>query len=95
MVQHRTPEREVGVRSSLRSPCCDLEQDTSKALEVWPLNPLKCLKYEITVSLRIAMYTTVNLMISKPNRTSSACGYIHLPKSTVNTKEAGAPSRHD
>ena len=23
-----------------------------QALEVWPLNPLKCLKYEITVALR-------------------------------------------
>ena len=28
MVEGRTPEREVGVRSSLRSPCCVLEQDT-------------------------------------------------------------------
>ena len=28
MVERRTPEPEVGVRSSLRSPCCILEQDT-------------------------------------------------------------------
>ena len=24
----------------------------SQALEFWPLNPLKCLKYEITLALR-------------------------------------------
>ena len=28
VVERRTPEREVGVRFSLRSPCCILEQDT-------------------------------------------------------------------
>ena len=28
MVERRTPEREVGVRSSLRSSCCVLEQNT-------------------------------------------------------------------
>ena len=28
MVERRTPEQEVGVRSSLRSQCCILEQDT-------------------------------------------------------------------
>ena len=28
MVERRTPEREVGVRSSLRLPCCVLEQNT-------------------------------------------------------------------
>ena len=28
VVERRTPEREVGVRSSLRSLCCVLEQDT-------------------------------------------------------------------
>ena len=26
-----------------------------QALEVWPLNPLKCLKYEITVALYIML----------------------------------------
>ena len=29
VVELRTPEREVGVRSSLRSPCCILEQNTT------------------------------------------------------------------
>ena len=28
VVERRTPEREVGVGSSLRLPCCILEQDT-------------------------------------------------------------------
>ena len=28
VVERRTPERELGVRSSLGSPCCILEQDT-------------------------------------------------------------------
>ena len=33
-VERRTPEREVGVRSSLRSPCCILEQDTFTSQKV-------------------------------------------------------------
>ena len=38
MVVRRTPEREVGVRSSLRSQCCVLEQDafTSQKVLVLP-----------------------------------------------------------
>ena len=35
MVERRTPERDVGVRSSLRSPCCILEQDTITSQKEW------------------------------------------------------------
>ena len=40
MVERRTPEREVGVRFSLRSPCCVLEQDTFTSQKV--LNATLC-----------------------------------------------------
>ena len=33
--ERRTPERDVGVRSSLRSPCCVLEQDTLPPKKYW------------------------------------------------------------
>ena len=45
MVECQTPEREVGVRSSLRSQCCVLEQDTFSSQKVlviprkWWLRP--------------------------------------------------------
>ena len=45
MVEHQTPERQVGVRSSLRSLCCVLEQDTFTSQKVlviprkWWLRP--------------------------------------------------------
>ena len=35
VVERRTPEREVGVRSSLRSPGCVLEQDTFTSQKYW------------------------------------------------------------
>ena len=34
VVQRRTPDREVGVGSSLGSPCCILEQDTFTSQKV-------------------------------------------------------------
>ena len=35
VVERRTPEQKVGVRSSLRSPCCVLEQDTFTSQKYW------------------------------------------------------------
>ena len=59
----------------------------AQAPEVWSLNPLKCLKYEITLALRsyvIAMYTTVNFMLFRPNRTSSTCGLCKIQTNDKN-----------
>ena len=35
VVERRTPDREVGVRSSLKLPCCILEQDTFTSQKYW------------------------------------------------------------
>ena len=43
MVEHRTPEREVGFQSSLGSPCCILEQDTFTSQKVMLVIPRKWL----------------------------------------------------
>ena len=55
-------------------------QLSSQALEVWPLNPLKCLSMKLLLHYEvIAMYTTINLMIFRANRASSACAIIKYP----------------
>ena len=48
--------------------------DWAQALEVWPLNPLKCLKYKITLALRSYCYVHYRKPLFRPNRNSSACG---------------------
>ena len=52
MVEHRTPEREIGgVRSSLRSPCCILKQDTFTSQKVLVIPRKQWLRPKMTEKL--------------------------------------------
>ena len=51
VVERRTPEREVGVRSSLRSPCCILEQDTFTSQKVLVIPRKRLLRPDMTEKL--------------------------------------------
>ena len=48
MVERRTPERDSGVRSSLGSPCCFLEQDTFTSQKVLVLPRKRWLRPDMT-----------------------------------------------
>ena len=51
MVEHQTPEQEVRVRSSLRSPCCVLEQDTFTSQKVLFIPRKRWLRPDMTEKL--------------------------------------------
>ena len=51
MVERPTPEREVGVRSSLRSLCCVLEQDTFTSQKVLVIPRKHWLRPDMTEKL--------------------------------------------
>ena len=51
VVERWTPEREVGVRSSLRSPCCILEQDTFSSQKVLVIPRKRWLSPDMTETL--------------------------------------------
>ena len=51
MVERRTPEREVGVRSSLGLPCCILEQDAFTSQKVLVIPRKRWLHPEMTEQL--------------------------------------------
>ena len=51
MVECRTPEREVGVRSSLRPPCCVLEQDTLTSQKVLVIHRKRWIRPDMTENL--------------------------------------------
>ena len=51
VIERPNPEREVGVRSSLRSPCCVLEQDTFTSQEVLVIPRKRWLRPDMTEKL--------------------------------------------
>ena len=51
MVERRTPEREVGVRSSLGSPCCVLKPDTFTSQKVLVISRKRWLRPYMTEKL--------------------------------------------
>ena len=51
VVERRTQEREVGVRSSLRSPCFILEQDTFTSQKVLVIPRKRWLRPDMTEKL--------------------------------------------
>ena len=55
MVERQTPERDVGVRSSLGLPCCILEQDTFTSQKVLVIFRKQWLRPNMTEKLLIGM----------------------------------------
>ena len=55
VVEHRTPEQEVGVRSSLRSLCCVLEQDTFTSQKVLVIHRERWFRLNMTKILLTGM----------------------------------------
>ena len=55
VVEHRTLEREVGVRSSLRSLCCVLERDTFTSQKVMVIHREQWLRLNMTKKLLTGM----------------------------------------
>ena len=55
VVEHRTLEREVEVRSSLRSLCCVLEQDTFTSQNVMVIHREQWLRLNMTKKLLTGM----------------------------------------
>ena len=78
MVERRTPERKVGVRSSLRSPCCVLEQDTFTSQKVLVIPRKRWLRPDMTEKL-----FTGTLSKNETKRNRQLCGFcserLHLP----------------
>ena len=68
VVERRTPGREVGVRSSLRSPCCVIEQDTFTSQKVMVIPRKRWLRSDMTEKL---LTGTLNLNKTKHTVISS------------------------
>ena len=80
MVERRTPEREVGVRSSLRLPCCVLEQDTFTSQIVLVIPRKRWLRPEMTEKL---FFGTLSKNETKHNFTKYIRNYLQVLFETI------------